>query len=144
MMFLLLFEVLSIQPYVWITLLQRAIGKFFYRRIQFLTDHGYTTLADPCQFKRLQQCINSLGIHAFNIGFLKHDQQCILRQHMWFQQVGKVGALAQIGDRQGNLSNPGFPSALAMIVAVVLSLRSTFMFASTNLLLYCRFHQHLT
>jgi len=70
------------------------------------------------QAQLLDQPVDLSGRHAVHVGLLDDRDQGLLSSPAGLEEAGEVGALAQLGDGQLDLTDPGVPSPRAIPIAM--------------------------
>jgi len=86
--------------------------------VQATAQPGDLVLAHVVQAELFDQPVDLAGGDPVDIGLLHHRDQGLLSPPARLQEAREVAALAQLGDGQFDLADPGVPSPWAISVAV--------------------------
>jgi hypothetical protein len=109
---------LGVQPQGGIGALQRPLAEDADLFVQPATQPGDLVLAHVVQAELLDQPVDLAGGDPVDVGLLHHSDQGLLGAPARLQEAREVAALAEPGDGQFDLANPGLPGPRAIPVAV--------------------------
>jgi hypothetical protein len=132
---------LGVQPQIRIPALQRSLREALDLLVQPAAQPRDLVLAHPGHPELLDQPIHPPGADPVDIGLLDDRDQRLLGAPAWLQKRRKVRALAQPGDRELQLTDPGVPDAGSVAVAMGHPLRGPFAELGADLRGDLGFHQ---